>query len=85
MKREDAEKILKEKFKLERFYDEQWEVIEKLLQGEKILLIQKTGFGKSLCFQFPAILFDGVTVVFTPLIALMRDHVKKLNDLGISS
>jgi len=85
MKREDAEKILREKFKLERFYDEQWEVIEKLLQGEKILLIQKTGFGKSLCFQFPAILFDGVTVVFTPLIALMRDHVKKLNDLGISS
>lgn len=51
--------------------------IEKVLNGEKVLLIEKTGFGKSLCFQFPAIVFDGITVIFSPLVALMRDQVKK--------
>jgi len=49
------------------------------------LLIEKTGFGKSLCFQFPATLFEGTTVIFSPLIALMRDQVKKLTALGISA
>ncbi|HEY6978936.1 MAG TPA: RecQ family ATP-dependent DNA helicase, partial [Chitinophagaceae bacterium] len=59
--------------------------IEKILKGERVLLIEKTGFGKSLCFQFPATLFNGTTVIFSPLIALMRDQVKKLNALGISA
>jgi len=81
--RQDAEKILKEKFKIERFYDRQWEVIENLSNGKKVLLIEKTGYGKSLCFQFPAVMFDGLTVVFSPLISLMRDQIKKLNALGI--
>jgi len=85
MTRQEAETILQRTFKIPKFYEEQWLTIDKILKGEKVLLIQKTGFGKSLCFQFPATIFEGVTVVFTPLIALMRDHVKKLNDLGISS
>jgi ATP-dependent DNA helicase RecQ len=85
MTRQEAESILREKFKLDRFYDEQWQVIEKILRGERVLLIEKTGFGKSLCFQFPAILFSGVTVIFSPLIALMRDQVAKLNSLGIAA
>lgn len=85
MTRHEAEKILQRIFKLTRFYDEQWIVIEKILKGEKVLLIEKTGFGKSLCFQFPAILFKGTTVIFSPLIALMRDQVKKLTALGISA
>ncbi len=85
MTRQEAETILQRTFRLPKFYDEQWLTIDKILKGEKVLLIEKTGFGKSLCFQFPATIFDGVTVVFTPLIALMRDQVKKLNDLGISS
>lgn len=85
MTRQEAEIFLKVHFKLERFYDTQWEVIQKILKGEKILLIEKTGYGKSLCFQFPAIIFDGTTVVFTPLIALMRDQVNKLNSLGIAA
>ena len=67
------------------FYDEQWRTIEKILNGERVLLIEKTGFGKSLCFQFPAILLEGTTVIFSPLIALMRDQVKKLSALGISA
>lgn len=83
MTRQEAETILEKTFKLPKFYDEQWIAIEKILKGEKVLLIEKTGFGKSLCFQFPATIFKGTTVVFSPLIALMRDQVKKLTELGI--
>ncbi len=83
MTRQEAELILQKTFKLQKFYDEQWQTIEKVLKGEKVLLIERTGFGKSLCFQFPAIIFDGITVIFTPLIALMRNQVEKLNALGI--
>jgi len=85
MTRQEAEKVLQQRFKLPKFYDEQWEAIEKILKGERVLLIEKTGFGKSLCFQFPATLFEGTTVIFSPLIALMRDQVKKLTTLGISA
>jgi ATP-dependent DNA helicase RecQ len=53
MNRYEAEIILKVTFQLDHFYDEQWVVIEKILIGERVLLIEKTGFGKSLCFQFP--------------------------------
>jgi ATP-dependent DNA helicase RecQ len=83
--REEAELLLQKHFKLPKFYDRQWETIEKLLSGKRVLLIEKTGFGKSLCFQFPAILFDGMTLIFSPLIALMRDQIKKLNELGINA
>jgi ATP-dependent DNA helicase RecQ len=85
MTRPEAEKLLKNKFGIERFYPRQWETIEKLLKGEKVLLIEKTGFGKSLCYQFTATMLEGVTVIFSPLIALMRDQVKKLNLLGIAA
>ena len=84
MTRPEAEILLKQKFRLERFYDTQWDVIQKIFKGEKVLLIEKTGYGKSLCFQFPATFFEGTTVVFSPLIALMRDQVKKLDSLGHS-
>ncbi|WP_028786962.1 RecQ family ATP-dependent DNA helicase [Terrimonas ferruginea] len=85
MTRQEAEIVLQKTFRLPKFYDEQWQAIEKILRGEKVLLIEKTGFGKSLCFQFPASVFDGTTVIFSPLIALMRDQVKKLTSLGISA
>src|SRR4051794_38592995 len=85
MTKQEAELILQHRFKLSKFYDEQWITIEKLLKGERVLLIEKTGFGKSLCFQFPATIFKGTTVIFSPLIALMRDQVKKLAALGISA
>ncbi|MGL5938287.1 MAG: RecQ family ATP-dependent DNA helicase [Phocaeicola sp.] len=83
MNRKQAEIILKNNFNLNSFYDEQWYVIDKILKGERLLLIERTGFGKSLCYQFPAIVLDGVTVIFSPLIALMRDQVTKLEKLGI--
>lgn len=85
MNREQAEIELKQAFGFDKFYNEQWETVEKILKGEKVLLIEKTGFGKSLCFQFPATVFKGTTVIFSPLIALMRDQVKKLTLLGISA
>jgi ATP-dependent DNA helicase RecQ len=85
MTRQEAEVVLQKVFKLDRFYDEQWTTIEKIFKGERVLLIEKTGFGKSLCFQFPAILLKGTTVIFSPLIALMRDQVKKLNSLKITA
>jgi len=85
MNRQEAEILLQKTFKIPAFYDEQWQTIEKILNGERVLLIEKTGFGKSLCFQFPATVFKGTTVIFSPLIALMRDQVKKLQSLGISA
>ncbi|MDY0026514.1 MAG: RecQ family ATP-dependent DNA helicase [Lentimicrobium sp.] len=85
MTRTHAEELLKERFGLPYFYDEQWEAISKLLNGERILLIQRTGFGKSLVFQFAGMLLYGTTVIFTPLIALMREQVNKLQALGLAA
>lgn len=85
MYREEAEKKLKQIFGIDHFYDEQWEAIQRILNGERILMIERTGFGKSLCYQFPATQFSGITVIFSPLIALMRDQVKSLNGKGISA
>lgn len=85
MNRADAERKLKQLFNIDHFYDEQWKAIEKLLAGERVLMIERTGFGKSLCYQFPATQFSGITVVFSPLIALMRDQVKSLVEKGIKA
>ncbi len=83
--RQEAEIRLKKIFGLDHFFDEQWNAIERILRGERILMIERTGFGKSLCYQFPATQFDGVTVVFSPLIALMRDQVSGLCKRGIKA
>lgn len=85
MTRQEAEGKLKQIFGIEKFYDEQWETINRIFNGERILLIERTGFGKSLCYQFPATQFDGITVIFSPLIALMRDQVNNLRAKGISA
>jgi ATP-dependent DNA helicase RecQ len=85
MTRQQAEQELKSIFGFNQFHDNQWTVIEKILRGHRVLLIEKTGFGKSLCYQFPAIQFEGVTIIFSPLIALMRDQVQKMQNLGIAA
>jgi len=85
MTREQAEQKLKTIFGLNQFHENQWTVIQKLIHGQRVLLIEKTGFGKSLCYQFPATQFEGVTIIFSPLIALMRDQVQKLRNLGITA
>lgn len=83
MTRKNAETVLQEKFGFSSFHDEQWKTIQHVLNGERVLLIERTGFGKSLCYQFPASILPGITIIFSPLIALMRDQVKKLNALNI--
>jgi ATP-dependent DNA helicase RecQ len=85
MERTQAEYHLKKTFGIDRFYDEQWQAISRILKGERILMIQRTGFGKSLCYQFPATQFKGLTVIFSPLIALMRDQVNSLLRKGIEA
>lgn len=85
MDRQEHEISLKRLFGIDHFYDEQWDAIQRILNGERILMIQRTGFGKSLCYQYPATQFSGITVIFSPLIALMRDQVKALNSKGISA
>jgi superfamily II DNA helicase RecQ len=85
MDRQLAEQKLRQIFNLDHFYDEQWETIERLLNGERVLVIEKTGFGKSLCYQFTATQLSGMTVIFSPLIALMRDQVAYLQSLDIPS
>lgn len=85
MQRSVCEQKLKTIFGIDHFYDEQWEAISHILKGERILMIQRTGFGKSLCYQFPATQFEGVTVIFSPLIALMRDQVNGLLKRGIAA
>lgn len=83
MNRQQAEILLQKLFGFKQFHDLQWQVIENLLAGRRVLFIEKTGFGKSLCFQFTATQLDGVTIVFSPLIALMRDQVRSMQNKGI--
>jgi len=85
MNRFQAEQKLQQTFNIGHFYDDQWATIQRILNGERILLIEKTGFGKSLCYQFPATQFSGLTIIFSPLIALMRDQVKYLKSIGIQT
>ncbi len=76
---------LRSRFGHTHFLPQQWETIECLLAGEKVLLVQRTGYGKSLIYQFAALQFPGITLVFSPLMALMRDQTKKLNEKGIGA
>jgi ATP-dependent DNA helicase RecQ len=71
------------KFKLSGFRTGQKEVIEAVLAGEDCLCVMPTGGGKSLCYQLPAIARPGVTLVVSPLIALMKDQVDQLQALGL--
>ena len=65
-------------FGLERFRDGQLPVVEAALRGQSVLVVSPTGFGKSLCFQLPAVLRPGVSIVVSPLKALMGEQVSAL-------
>jgi ATP-dependent DNA helicase RecQ len=80
---QQIEKCLRETFHLETFRDGQLPVIRSLLNGNNAAAIFPTGGGKSLCYQLPACLLPGTTIVVTPLLALMRDQVDRLVKLGV--
>jgi len=79
------QEILKNTFGHDKFRSFQEEVVDNILNKQDVLTILPTGGGKSLCYQLPALLMEGVTVVISPLIALMQDQVKALKDLDISA
>ncbi len=80
-----SQDILRDVFGYTAFRGEQQAIIDKLLEGENALVLMPTGGGKSLCYQIPALLLDGVSIVVSPLIALMQDQVSALQQLGVSA
>ncbi|WP_170533138.1 DNA helicase RecQ [Ruegeria atlantica] len=81
----DAAPLLRDVFGFDDFRPGQEEIVDAVTLGENVLAIMPTGGGKSLCFQLPALLRDGVTVVISPLIALMRDQVRGLQEAGVEA
>ncbi len=77
--------LLRDIFGYEGFRPGQGEIVDAVTAGENVLAIMPTGGGKSLCFQIPALLRDGITVVISPLIALMRDQVRALQQVGVNA
>src|SRR3954466_434629 len=76
---------LRELFGLEDFRPAQREVIEDVLGGRDVLCVMPTGAGKSLCYQLPAAVGGGLSIVVSPLISLMEDQVQQLRDEGLSA
>ncbi|HSJ04433.1 MAG: RecQ family ATP-dependent DNA helicase [Verrucomicrobium sp.] len=79
----DAREALKQYFGFRAFLDGQEQVVASVLAGRDVMIIMPTGGGKSLCYQLPAMVMDGVTLVVSPLIALMKDQVDALVNRGI--
>ena len=82
---DQAAKLLHSVFGFPDFRPGQAEIVQAVLDGRNTLAIMPTGGGKSLCFQLPALCRDGVTVVISPLIALMRDQVRSLKAVGVEA
>ena len=78
-----AQEALKEYWGYDSFRPKQEEIVEAALQGRDVLAILPTGGGKSVCFQVPGMMREGIAIVVTPLIALMKDQVQNLTDRGI--
>ncbi len=78
-------KVLKTVFGYDDFRPYQEDIIQTVLNGDDCLAVMPTGGGKSLCYQIPAIIFKGLTIVVSPLIALMHDQIRALETIGIDA
>ncbi len=83
--KEKARTLLRERFGHEGFHKGQWEPIKALLEGEDAMVVMPTGSGKSIIYQLPAVILPGLTVVVSPLIALMKDQKDKLDAQGVDA
>ena len=82
-KKVNALETLKTYFGYDTFREGQEKIVEAILTNRDVLAIMPTGAGKSICYQIPALILPGITLVISPLISLMQDQVKALNDAGI--
>jgi ATP-dependent DNA helicase RecQ len=80
-----AQSLLKSVFGYDRFISLQADIIENVLKRNDTLVIMPTGGGKSLCYQIPALIFKGLTIVVSPLISLMKDQVEQLRQRGVAA
>ncbi|MCA1245276.1 ATP-dependent DNA helicase RecQ [Massilia sp. MS-15] len=85
VRRNTIRRLLRSVFGIEQLREGQQQVIDSVLDGKDTLAIMPTGGGKSLCYQIPAKMLDGITIVVSPLISLMKDQLEKLEELGIRS
>ena len=82
---EGAQKLLHSVFGFASFRSGQAEIIDTIVAGRDVLAVMPTGSGKSLCYQLPALMRPGLTIVVSPLIALMRNQVAQLRGYGIAA
>ena len=81
----DKFEVLKQYFGHTEFRKGQSDIIDNILSGRDVLGIMPTGAGKSICYQVPALMLDGITIVISPLISLMKDQVSALVQSGVAA
>ena len=81
----DPHSILKKVFGYDSFRPGQEDIVRRLLDGQDVLAVMPTGAGKSICYQVPALLLPGITIVVSPLVSLMKDQVGALVQAGVAA